>query len=262
MEHQESTTQPFHPVQDSGSLPDRVAEQLRSTIFEGRLQPGERLSNEPEMAKALGVSRSTLRSALDRLVRDGLIIRKRGVGTFVTTHSSVPTNLNVNIGATALIRASGAIPGTAELKVTQTASADSRVLEWLDLSPASPVIVVERVRTVNGRRVIFANEFMPANLLHGPGRRISLLQLESAVSLDHSLHVFFRKSLGMEVHHGIARLQPATANELIATGLQIPHSSLLMYLEQVDYDADGQPLLLSDEYWVADAFAFSVYRSS
>lgn len=260
MEHPQPGSQPFYPVQESSPLPDRVAEQLRSMIIDGTLDPGARLSNEPELAKALSVSRSTLRAALDRLVRDGLIVRKRGVGTFVTSQQPVPTNLNVNIGATGLIRSSGASPGLAELKVSQELGSE-RVIESLQLAPASPVVVIDRVRTANGLRVIYAREFMPAGLLHTRGPDVSLSTLEQSLVTDHSIHTFFRQLLGLEVHHGTARLRPAAADGLLARKLQIEPGSLLMYLEQLDYDADGRPLLLSDEYWVADAFTFSVHRT-
>lgn len=260
MDHPQPGSQPFHPVQESSPLPDRVAEQLRSMIIDGTLDPGARLSNEPELAKALSVSRSTLRAALDRLVRDGLIVRRRGVGTFVTSQQPVPTNLNVNIGATALICASGASPGIAELTVSQELGND-RVIESLQLDPASPVVAIERVRTANRHRVIYAREFMPAALLHMREPGISPSQLEQSLLAEHSIHAFFRQELGLEVHHGIARLRPAAADGLLANKLQVKPDSLLMYLEQLDYGADGRPLLLSDEYWVADAFTFSVHRT-
>jgi GntR family transcriptional regulator len=261
MDSEQPSTQPFHPVQESLPLPNRVTEQLRSMIIDGTLQPGARLSNEPELANALGVSRSTLRSALDRLVRDGLIVRKRGVGTFVTSQQPVPTNLNTNTGATGLIRASGATPGVAELTVSQQLG-DDRVIERLELVPAAPVITIERVRTANNRRVIYAREFMPAALLHMRGDEVPLAHLEQYLTTDHSIHAFFRQVLGLEVHHGVAWLRPATVDTSLASKLHSTENSLLMYLEQVDYDASSRPLLLSDEYWVADAFTFSVHRTT
>jgi GntR family transcriptional regulator len=261
MLNEQPSSQHFQPVQGNVPLPDRVTEQLRTMIIEGTLEPGARLSNEPELANALGVSRSTLRSALDRLVRDGLIVRRRGVGTFVTSKQPVPTNLNVNIGATGLIRAGGATPGIAELNISRELGND-RVTQRLELGSASPIIAIERVRTANGRRVIYAREFVPVSLLQVPGREVRLGQLEESLHTDHSIHTFFRQVLGLEVHHGLAWLRPATADPFLASRLHLGENSLLMYLEQVDYDANNTPLLLSDEYWVADAFTFSVHRTT
>jgi len=75
-------------VKDSVTLPERVAEQLRSMIIKGELKPGVQLPTEPELSVALNVSRGTLRAALDRLAYEGVIIRRRGVGTFVPTRSA------------------------------------------------------------------------------------------------------------------------------------------------------------------------------
>lgn len=61
----------------------RVAERLRGDITAGRLAAGALLPPERDLAAALGVSRPTVRSALDRLARDGLLSREQGRGTFV-----------------------------------------------------------------------------------------------------------------------------------------------------------------------------------
>ena len=62
----------------------QVAEQLRSSILDGRRAAGERLPSEPDLARELGVSRSTLRDALRALEDEGLVRRVHGSGTYVT----------------------------------------------------------------------------------------------------------------------------------------------------------------------------------
>ncbi|HYA40460.1 MAG TPA: FadR/GntR family transcriptional regulator [Syntrophobacteraceae bacterium] len=62
---------------------DLVFEQLRDLIFKGRFKPGEQLMNENQLAESLGVSRPTLREAINRLVALGLVQHRRGHGTFV-----------------------------------------------------------------------------------------------------------------------------------------------------------------------------------
>jgi len=98
-------------------------------------------------------------------------------------------------------------------------------------------------------------------LLQNQGHKSSLDELEEFLEAEQSLYSFFKRQLKLEVHHGLARLQPATADHLLAKKLQTQPNSILMYIDQVDYDTHGKPLLLSDEYWVADAFAFSVHRT-
>ncbi|MCE5243117.1 MAG: FadR family transcriptional regulator [Desulfobacteraceae bacterium] len=62
---------------------DLVFEQLRDLIFKGRLKPGDQLMTERELTESLGVSRPTVREAINRLVALGLLEHRQGQGTFV-----------------------------------------------------------------------------------------------------------------------------------------------------------------------------------
>src|SRR5215470_13900354 len=95
-------------------LPDLLAESIRRAVREGRLKPGEQLPSEPELAESLGVSRSTLRDALRILVSEGTLLRRRGVGTFVSTDPlmSIQDGLENLSSTSELIRNHGYEPGT------------------------------------------------------------------------------------------------------------------------------------------------------
>src|SRR5712692_2489309 len=74
-------------------LSHQLAELLRDAIRSGKLAPGKQLPSENDFAKQLGVSRTTLRDAIILLLGEGLIERRRGLGTFVTTiHSHLVEN--------------------------------------------------------------------------------------------------------------------------------------------------------------------------
>jgi DNA-binding GntR family transcriptional regulator len=74
------------PVDKSSPVPlyFQIAENLRAAIESGTLASGEKLENEIQIGERLSVSRPTVRQAIQRLVRDGLLTRQRGVGTVVT----------------------------------------------------------------------------------------------------------------------------------------------------------------------------------
>ena len=80
--------QPFTPVlednYDNCSLDQRVAEKIRSLIMNGSLSPKSQLPNEPDLSALLGVSRSTIRTALTILEQSGFIQRRWGIGTFIS----------------------------------------------------------------------------------------------------------------------------------------------------------------------------------
>ncbi len=61
----------------------QIAENLKQAIEDGTLKPGERLDNELDLTERLGVSRPTVRQAVQRLVEQGLVVRRRGLGTVV-----------------------------------------------------------------------------------------------------------------------------------------------------------------------------------
>ena len=69
-------------------ISDQVFEQLRDLIFRGHLKPGEQLMTERELAQALGVSRPTVREAINKLVAIRLLEQRQGQGTFVNTPAS------------------------------------------------------------------------------------------------------------------------------------------------------------------------------
>lgn len=247
-------------VQPGATLPERVAEQLRSMILQGTLQPGARLPTEPELSRLLNVSRSTLRSALDRLEREGFVARRRGVGTFVADEPLVVNNLNLNWGVTQVIRSIGAQPGTVELSV-RSEPASHRTARHLGLQAGDPIVLIERVRTADGRRVVLSWDMFPEKFMHEGARLIPPEELQEFLQASQSMYAFMREHLSLETHHAIAWLRPVTAERLVAEKLHVPIDSGLLYLEQVDYDADGNPLILADEYHVAGAFTFTVYRT-
>lgn len=245
---------------DSASLAQRVAEQLREMIMQGKLEPETQLPTEPYLSTMLNVSRSTIRSALTILEQGGFILRRWGVGTFIAKNPPTYNNLNINSGVTQLIRSSGAEPGCRELLVV-TRTASEHVANQLCLEPGAPVVVVERVRLANDRRTVFSLEYLPQELFEMQDGEVSVEEIEVYLKVNQSMYGFLRERLSLEIHHGIAWIRPLTAEGYIAEKLHVARGSSLLHLEQVDYDFSGDPVALSDEYYVADAFTFSIYRS-
>lgn len=69
-------------------ISDQAFDQIRELIYRGKLKPGDRILAERELARAMQVSRSTIRDAIQRLVTMGLVVQKQGRGTFVTAVDS------------------------------------------------------------------------------------------------------------------------------------------------------------------------------
>ncbi|MGZ8581572.1 MAG: GntR family transcriptional regulator [Actinomycetota bacterium] len=228
----------------------RVRDDLLSRITSGRIPPGSKLPPEPELAEELGVSRPTLREALRSLEEDGFVTRTRGAGTYATHRPRLRNNLDVNFGVTEAIDSAAMTPGTAESAV-YTERATPEQAAALDIGEGDPVVVLERVRTADDTPVVFSRDVVAARLI--PASELS------SMSLDGSLYDLL-EARGHPVAHGVVTVEPARADRAIARRLRIKAGALLLHLRQIDYGREGEPLLLSYEHHMAEAFEFTVVR--
>jgi len=229
-----------------------IREELAQRIASGMMPPGSQLPPEPELATGFGVSRATVREALRSLEEDGFLTRSRGAGTFVTHRPRLRNNLDVNFGVTDAIRGAGMEPGSeANQAVERPASPEEA--RRLAVQSGAPIVVVERVRTADRRPVVYSQDLMPKAVV---GDRSDLLER----LLGRSIYEYLERDRGIVVHHGVASFRPIKADRSVAGRLRVIKGALLLYIRQVDYDDQGQPVLLSDEYHLADAFEFTVVR--
>lgn len=229
-----------------------VRDRLLSRIARGKLRPGSQLPPEPDLAAELGVSRATLREALRSLQDDGVLTRSRGTGTFVSHVPRMMSSLDANFGVTEAIRAAGMEPGFEEA-VTRIEPAPDAEAARLRLDPGDDVIVVDRVRTADGRRVVRSQDVLPASVVE---RRPEALPTLARGSMYETLE----REFGVPIHHGVATFAPMKADRTTAQKLGVPRNTLLLYLQQVDFDDGGRPVLSSHEWHLADAFDFTVIR--
>jgi len=228
----------------------RVRDELVSRMSSGRIVPGTKFPPEPELAEELGVSRATLREALRSLEEDGLVTRTSGAGTYATRRPRLRNNLDVNFGVTESIRAAGMRPGTQQSAI-HTDSATPEQADALDLEVGDAVVVLERVRTADGGPVVLSRDILAAT-------RLSSNEL-ATMPLDGSVYELLERR-GHPVAHGIVTVAPERADKATAKRLAVKPGELMMFLRQVDYGAEGEPLLLSEERHIANAFEFSVVR--
>jgi len=230
----------------------QVAQQeLRQAITGGTFRPGSQLPTEAELCEMLGVSRTVVREALRMLEDDGLVARRHGVGTFVRNHP-ILKNLNFNFGITEMIESAGLQAGTSHLAI-QKENADQEKTEQLRVPLGTPLITVERVRTADGRPVVYSLDTLSESLLQRA-------EFDPQLLLTESIYNILQTSLGKVIEYGIARLLAVAAPQHVAEKLQLPPNALTLYIVQTDYTAGDEPLVYSCEYHLPDAFDFMVWR--
>ncbi|MEU9201031.1 GntR family transcriptional regulator [Streptomyces sp. NPDC048332] len=140
----------------------QVAQQLQQLIESGTLAPGTRLENEIALAEKFGLSRPTMRQAMQYLVDKGLLARKRGVGTQV-----VNNRVRRQVELTSLfedLRRDGRHPRTEVLSLS-TVPAAGTVAAALDLEPGTPTVALRRLRYADDEPMAVLQNHLPAGLL-------------------------------------------------------------------------------------------------
>ncbi|MFI6478453.1 GntR family transcriptional regulator [Nonomuraea sp. NPDC050663] len=139
----------------------QVAEQIAEAIKNGDLAPGARLDNEILLADRLGLSRPTVRQAIQYLVDKGLLVRKRGVGTQVV-HGQVKRSVELTSLYDDLRRA-GQEPATQVLAL-EPRPADEEIAAILGVETGTHVIYLERVRFAAGEPLAIMHNWLPVGL--------------------------------------------------------------------------------------------------
>lgn len=140
----------------------QLSQQLEAAIERGSLTPGSLLGNEIELAGRLGLSRPTVRQAIQSLVDKGLLVRRRGVGTQVV-HSQVKRPLELSSLYDDL-EAAGQKPETRVLANTLV-PASAEVAAALGVAEGDEVHRVERLRLTHGDPVAYLCNHLPTGLL-------------------------------------------------------------------------------------------------
>lgn len=231
-----------------------AVEQVRKLIFSDACQESGRLPSEPALADELGVSRATLREALKHLESEGIIYRVHGVGTFIRSHRpAVSVTLSIPRSITELIESVGLIPGTAMMTVgPETVFPDD--VERLRVRPGSNVFRIERIRTANGQPVAYTIDIVPAWVM----KRVPNREPDDNFSLIEHL----RTHCGIVFAESSSTLMPVHNVQSVADRLEIDPSSHIFFFEGVDHNRDGQPVLLSREYFAPWIFRFTVERNA
>jgi GntR family transcriptional regulator len=233
------------------SLSIAVADELRRGIAEGRYASGTRLPSEPDLAEQTGVSRATLREALKLLEREGLVVRRQRTGTTVSARPIVHNSLERNYGVREMIEASGKEHAIRDAHI-HFAEAPSSIAEALRVPVGSPVTILERVRTADGRPVILTIDHLDSHVVE---------RATAPLLPDVSFYEWLRNHCGLGVTHGVAQVSAIPASAELAERLEVLREAPIFSLTQIDYTAAGAPVLHSQEFHAADAFEITVVRT-
>src|SRR5262245_59031697 len=193
-----------------------------------QLHVGHALPSERQLCADLGVSRLPVRAALDDLVRDGMLVRRHGSGTFVS-EPKIAQELTMT-SFTEDMRRRGMVPSsrTIELRV---APAGAHLGRLLHVSPSEPVVIVTRLRLAD-------RETMAIETLHV---RESLIPGLSAADLERfSFYELLHDKYDIEIVGGTQTIEPTVTNEDESLALGVPLHSPAFVFERVTRSPIGE----------------------
>jgi DNA-binding GntR family transcriptional regulator len=222
----------------------QVAQYLEQMIESGELPMGTRLDNENNLAGQLGLSKPTMRRAIEYLVGRGLLVRKRGIGTQV-----VQAKVTRGVELTSLyddLAKTGRDPSTTVVSFRTEPAPDTLAAE-LGLAPGTPVYVFERLRHADAEPLALMRNHVPEHLM-----RLSAADLE-----EQGLYNLFRANgIVMRIAKQSIGARVATAAEARALGER--KGAPLLVMERSAYDEQGRAVEHGRHVYRASRYSFDL----
>jgi GntR family transcriptional regulator len=193
-----------------------------------QLQVGEAIPSERRLSSELGISRLTVRAALDDLVRDGYLERRHGAGTFVS-EPKIAQQLTLTSFSEDM-RRRGMVAGSRTIELRET-HAGAAVGRSLNISPDARVMLIRRLRLADGEPMALETLHVPAAIVPGLTREV----LE-----DSSFYDLLEREYGVVIASGTQSIEPTVTNEEESELLGVPLHSPAFLFERTSRTDSGE----------------------
>lgn len=236
----------FLSLDRSGPIPlyYQIANIIEAAIADGTMPPGSRLENEVSLGTRLGISRPTIRRAIQELVSKGMLVRRRGIGTQVVQRA-----VTRKVELTSLYEdlQHDAKHPTTELLSREMIPADTATAEALGVPESSDVLHIRRLRFADGVPLAVLDNSLPpafASISEADLQGRGLYQLVRA------------RGTQISVAHQRIGARAATPEERRL--LDIPAHGAVLTMERTAYDNNGRPIEFGRHCYRPDLYSFEV----
>ena len=192
---------------------ERIANDMKEKIESGVYKPNDQLPFEAEMCDHYGVSRITVKKAMDLLVNEGLVVKRRGAGTFVK-------NITLKTDSEYPYSTSNQFSGFANKEVAAR----------LKIEEGDFVYYIERTRCSEGEPYVVEYTYMPIDVIPGVKREV----------LENSIYEHISKDLGLKIKSAHRTVRATLPTEKEEEYLKIDHCFPILEVEQVAFLDDGR----------------------
>jgi len=221
----------------------QVAETIRSRILEGHYVRGDLIPSYQGLEKEFKVSNITVRKAIDILVRDGIITRKRGVGTVVSKSDPEVITFEVNGNFERLRHSAEQIPLDIELLEITTGPCSGHVQRVLSVEPEKKIWQMRRVRRHKDTLMSYYIHYSDPRWCG----KITKKEAEKERFVD-----LLRRAPGIDLIRLEQRVEAAVANLDLSAILGVSFGAPLLFVENLYYSAQERPVALTQIYFRGD----------
>jgi DNA-binding GntR family transcriptional regulator len=236
----------FVDIERSGPIPlyHQLASRIEAAIVDGRVPAGARIDNEVALGERLGLSRPTIRRAIQDLVDKGLLVRRRGIGTQV-----VRGELTRKLELSSLyedLSSANRVP-TTRVVAHLISTADDLVADRLGVPVGSPVLHIRRLRLADDVPLALLENYLPREFIDISRRdleRFGLYQLLSA--------------RGIDIRVAKQRIGARTATPEESKKLEIGRHSAVLTMDRIAFDCNGHAVEFGHHAYRPDLYSFEV----
>ncbi|PTX53987.1 GntR family transcriptional regulator [Melghirimyces profundicolus] len=209
----------------------QLKEFLKEQIESGEWKPGDRIPSENELRKRYLVSRNTVIKALDDLVREGLLHREQGRGTFVSL-PKIEHSLTGFYSFSKVLKAHGLEPKDVVLALEKTRAKPS-VAQYLQLEEPAEIWMLRRLRCAGEEPIILETSYLPRARVPDMDRK----------TLEHSsLYDYLDRQHGILITRAKEIFEPVLIRDYESRYLDVPEGYPALLLDRIAYDGKRYPV--------------------
>ncbi len=223
----------------------QVEEMLRELIKVPEYKNGAFLPKEIDLANRLGISRNTVRQATNKLENEGLLIRKKGIGTIAAPQIPLQTSLNNWYSFTLEMKSRGVNVLNLELKIEKV-QASEKIAKFLKIKAGTELVKLSKLKGAGADPIVYFESFFHP--------RIELTQQDD---LNKPLYQLLEEKYCIIVERSSEHINAIT-DAGVAKKLKINSKFPILFRERVVYDSGNKPIEYNLGYYRSDKFTYFI----
>ncbi|HTP02953.1 MAG TPA: GntR family transcriptional regulator [Anaerolineales bacterium] len=205
---------------------------LKEKVQSGIWVAGDQIPGEQDLCELYGVSRTVVRQALRELELDGVISRRKGKGTFISS-PKISEGLVQRLTGFYQDMVERGLKPTTRVMHRDVTPASEKVARFLDIQPGEQVVDLLRLRSVNDEPIQLVTSYIPLEICPA---------LATVDLTNQSLYEFMERECGVFIAKGRRTVEAVLANETEAALLGIERGAPLLMLDSISYSETGKPI--------------------